>query len=237
MDLPIATGTCATDGDAARGNSASTSSVAPAAAARLPFTPTIINRNKCMGRTYAGTQCRNGRVPPGDACKKHVDFRFGRVDGEIPPAGLHEFTRRLPEVVLGAEHVEQSSVTSSAHALGSDRVPQGSVLKRRRLDCSGDSDRTRASASLPSYLGHVPAPGENAVHVISARPERARRSNIVTGFDVRVDDVAADEERRIAEGARRGDQRRTLGTRGRMTDLSGADLDRAAGSAFSLGRR
>ena len=54
---------------------------------------------------------------------------------------------------------------------------------------------------------------------------------------MRVDDVAADEERRIAEGARRGDQRRTLGTRGRMTDLSGADLDRAAGSAFSLGRR
>ena len=78
---------------------------------------------------------------------------------------------------------------------------------------------------------------EHAVLSINARPERARRSIIVTGFDVRVDDVAADEERRIAEGARRGDQRRTLGTRGRMTDLSAADLDRAAGSAFSLGHR
>ena len=121
--------------------------------------------------------------------------------------------------------------------MGSERAPQGSVLKRRRVEGSGDSDRTRASISLPSSVCHAPALGETVAHSSGARPERSRRSNIVTGFDVRVDDVVADEERRIAEGARRGDQRRRDGTRGRITDLTGADLDRAAGGAFSSGRR
>ena len=40
----------------------------------------------------------------------------------------------------------------------------------------------------------------------------------------RVDDVAVDERQRSAAGAQRGDRRREQGERGRMTDLSGADL-------------
>lgn len=53
----------------------------------------------------------------------------------------------------------------------------------------------------------------------------------------RVDDVAADERRRSAEGARRGDQRREAGARGRMTTFSGEDLDRSAGGAWRAGQR
>ena len=64
------------------------------------------------------------------------------------------------------------------------------------------------------------------------------RSRIVTGFgSERVDDVTADEARRIADGVRRGVQRRETGSRGRMTDYSGADLDRSAGGAWHVGRR
>ena len=65
------------------------------------------------------------------------------------------------------------------------------------------------------------------------------RGRIVSGFGVgRVEDVAADEARRIAEGARRGDRRRESGEIGRMTHfMSGRDLDRGAGGAWHLGRR
>jgi hypothetical protein len=48
--------------------------------------------------------------------------------------------------------------------------------------------------------------------------------------------VAADERRRTAEGARRGDERRETGARGRMIDRTGADLDRSAGAAWHAGR-
>ena len=60
----------------------------------------------------------------------------------------------------------------------------------------------------------------------------------MNGFGLaRIDDVVADEQRRVNEGARRGDQRREAGTRGRMTTYSGEDLDRSAGGAWRSGRR
>ena len=56
-----------------------------------------------------------------------------------------------------------------------------------------------------------------------------RRGRIVTGFGPdRVEDIAAKERRLIAEGARRGDERRNEGTRGRVTNLRGEDIDRGA---------
>ena len=65
-----------------------------------------------------------------------------------------------------------------------------------------------------------------------------RRGVIVSGFGrERVEDVAADEARRIADGARRGDERRREGLRGRMVDRNGNDLDRGAGGAWHAGRR
>ena len=64
-----------------------------------------------------------------------------------------------------------------------------------------------------------------------------RRARIVTGFGAeRVEDVAADEARRIAASAKRGDLRREEGTRGRMRDFANQDLDRSAGGAWHLGR-
>ena len=63
-------------------------------------------------------------------------------------------------------------------------------------------------------------------------------SRIVTGFGrERVDDVAAQESRREAEGVRRGVARRDEGTRGRMTSLGGEDLDRGAGGPWQARRR
>ncbi len=61
---------------------------------------------------------------------------------------------------------------------------------------------------------------------------------IVTGFgEERVEDVLADEARRVAEGVRRGQWRRDEGVRGRMRDMGDQDLDRSAGGAWHLGRR
>ena len=65
-----------------------------------------------------------------------------------------------------------------------------------------------------------------------------RRPVIVTGFGAeRIADVASDETRRIAEGARRGTLRRETGERGRMRDMQDRDLDRGAGGAWHAGRR
>ena len=76
--------------------------------------------------------------------------------------------------------------------------------------------------------------------VEAGRGSRDRRSGggrIVSGFGAeRVDNLAADERQRSAAGAQRGDRRSELGLRGRMTDLSGADLDRSAGGAWHTGR-
>ena len=58
------------------------------------------------------------------------------------------------------------------------------------------------------------------------------------GFgDERVDDVVLDEERRVADGLARHQDRQLRGERGRMTDRKGDDLDRSAGGAWRLGKR
>ena len=60
----------------------------------------------------------------------------------------------------------------------------------------------------------------------------------MTGFgEERVEDVAEDARRRETEGARRGVQRREEGTRGRMRDMRGKELDRSAGGPFQARRR
>ena len=61
---------------------------------------------------------------------------------------------------------------------------------------------------------------------------------IVSGFgDERVDDVAAHERRRMAEGALRGDYRRNEYSRGQMITYGGEELDRSKGGAWHIGRR
>ena len=102
-----------------------------------------------------------------------------------------------------------------------------------------------ASSSLPP--SHVVASGGGAetgsgrsstVGESTLRMGGGGGGRIVSGFGFgRVEDVAADERRRIAEGAQRGRQRSDAGVRGRMTTFSGEDLDRSAGSAWHAGRR
>ena len=78
-----------------------------------------------------------------------------------------------------------------------------------------------------------------AVGVVGQAPVAASGgARIVTGFgNDRVEDVAADERRRVADGAQRGSQRREDGTRGRMATFGGVDLDRSAGGAWHAGRK
>ena len=64
------------------------------------------------------------------------------------------------------------------------------------------------------------------------------RPRIVTGFgNERVDDVVADEARRVEGGVHRAARRREEGERGRMRDWDNNDLDRGAGGAWHTGRR
>ena len=118
---------------------------------------------------------------------------------------------------------------SEARGSARDVVP-----KRRRNTTSARGAVDGADAEAEAQ---VAAPRRSAR--VAARTEQQRfRSRIVSGFgDERVDDVAADEANRIAAGAGRGDARRNEGTRGRMTDFTGADLDRGAGGAWHAGRR
>ena len=68
----------------------------------------------------------------------------------------------------------------------------------------------------------------------SVMPQSGR---IVSGFgDERSEDVAADRARLDAEMLARQSHRKTEGERGRLTDHTGKDLDRSAGSAWKSGR-
>ena len=92
----------------------------------------------------------------------------------------------------------------------------------------------RASAAATPVAGT--SQGASGVSGLGAGGEWGPR--IVTGFGPeRVDDVAAEERRRVAEGVRRGVARRDEGTRGRMTNFGGEDLDRGAGGPWQARRR
>ena len=115
-----------------------------------------------------------------------------------------------------ASRLQRAGFVDASEEIG-DTAPR-SLLRRRRGEGKGPlSERPPAEETV--------TPGR-------------RHGVIVSGFgSERVDDVVADETRRIAEGARRGDKRRQDGTRGRMTDSTGADLDRGAGGKWHAGRR
>ena len=108
------------------------------------------------------------------------------------------------------------------------------------LTASAAEERSGRAGDAAVVAGAVPVRRSARV---AARSEGAATAGagggrIVCGFGAeRVVDVAADERRRVAEGARRGDERRETGTRGRLTDRTGADLDRGAGGAWHAGRR
>jgi hypothetical protein len=174
---------------------------------------------------------------------------LGSVDGEIPEEKLQEF-RACGKARSGGpvDGVCARAIGSDASASLTDSavVPQalGLAASVSPPATSVELDLGQRSllrdAALPregvSALGEVSVQEASAATL--ARQVAGVRSRIVTGFgSERVDDVAADETRRIADGARRGDQRREDGSRGRMTDFSGTDLDRSAGGAWRIDRR
>ena len=121
------------------------------------------------------------------------------------------------------------------------RGSPGALPRKRRR--RGEAQTSSAGGPEVYLAAGVDAETQEAAPRRSARVAARTvaqhvRSRIVSGFaEERVEDVAADETRRIAEGARRGDARRDEGTRGRMTSFSGEDLDRGAGGVRRAGRR
>ena len=119
---------------------------------------------------------------------------------------------------------------------GAATGPSASAAEERR---GRAGDAAVVTDTVPvRRSARVAARSEGVTTIASGRGRGAGGGRIVSGFGAeRVEDVAADQRRRIAEGAQRGDERRVTGARGRMTDHTGADLDRGAGGAWHAGRR
>jgi hypothetical protein len=202
---------------------AAVSTVPPDIAAQ--FTPSVVDARCCLGRTKEGTQCLQARVLDSDLCRRHQKDKapYGLVTGEVPVGKLEHFValarsraKAIARSVQAAAAVSQREASKRASADAAVRL-EGSRLKRRRA----------GGQETLSLLGDRAAGGQSS----------DRRARIVSGFGAeRVEDVAADEARRIAEGAMRGELRREEGTRGRMRDFDNQDLDRSAGGAWHLGR-
>ena len=143
-------------------------------------------------------------------------------------------------VGAGAASGETGLVEAGWSETGGRGSPGAPPRKRRRR---GEAQTSSAGGPEVYLAAGVDAETQEAAPRRSARVAARTvaqhvRSRIVSGFaEERVEDVAADETRRIAEGARRGDARRDEGTRGRMTSFSGEDLDCGAGGAWRAGRR
>ena len=204
----------------------------PASASAAATPRRLCRKTSVDGRSPGGGP---GEISGATACR-------AGVGGSPEVAELGAFTKSRTYGSAGEAHAE---IRSASPVMEKADTPEArgstSFLPRKR-------ERGEAPASSTSALEVADAAGAQAETEVApprrsgrvaARTDEQRvRSRIVTGFGhERVDDLAADEARRIAEGARRGDARRNEGTRGRMTDFTGDDLDRGAGGAFRLGRR
>ena len=132
-----------------------------------------------------------------------------------------------------ADRVAACSLSARGASVTGDAVR---ALERRFSEVSLDPVDMRtdgcaaSSGSAPPSLLKRQKPEEGQV--------TSRRARIVCGFgDERVDDVVLDEESRVAAGLARHAVRQAHGDRGRMTDRTGADLDRSAGGAWHVGKR
>ena len=151
-------------------------------------------------------------------------------------------TRRGAEDLLGAP-LRSGCLPSVDTAAGRREtgayVSAGGVLRRRER-----GDGSASTTSVSEVVGAAGAqaetrlvPSRRSGRVAARTDEQHVRSRIVTGFDRRIDDVAAYEAHRTAEEGQRAAARRNEGTRGRMTGFGGEDLDRGAGGAWHAGRR
>lgn len=184
-------------------------------------------------------------TPHGDTAKVAVDV--GEAQSSVRSVGVWDsgMSSGSGSAVRGRGRGRGGSVAKAAAA--DTACVRGASRGGRRGVATGPSasaaEERRAAAVVADAApvrrsARVAARGEGATTAVSGRGRVAGGGRIVTGFGAeRVEDVAADERRRIAENARRGDERRETGTRGRVTDCTGADLDRSAGGAWHAGRR
>jgi hypothetical protein len=138
--------------------------------------------------------------------------------------------------VLPVGAAQGAGVASAcAQSSGHPTAPRQSLLKRVR-EHGPDAAPALVPMQQPLASGAVLPPA--LVQMQQQAPAvRANRALIVHGFgSERVDDVAADEAQRIADGLARGRRRVEDGTRGRARDFQNNDLDRGAGGAWHLGR-
>ena len=178
-----------------------------------------------------------GEEAQGDEKRRRTGrlLRLARRETDAPDPDAALFAGRLSR--QGALHSDADVAMRPTGTL-----PSPNVASRLQRAGFGDAPQGDSEAGPRSLLRRRRGAGRGT---LSERPATGQTSTagrrhgvIVTGFDSeRIDDVAADETRRIAEGARRGDQRRREGTRGRLTDRTGADLDRGEGGAWHAGRR
>ena len=155
----------------------------------------------------------------------------------VLPAGREQHSAAAASSTIA----ELSSADADAPAASATR--RGSLLKRRRgatvpENVVGSRRSARVAAQGQGRADVLTRAGEGSGARSAGASSGPSRCRIVTGFgSERIDDVVADEQRRLVEGARRGDQRREDGARGRMTSFEGQDLDRGVGGAWHAGRR
>ena len=170
-----------------------------------------------------------GAVDPSPEQERSVPSAAGSRYGPDPEATV---PRRRSSRIAARTRDVAGYVAAGAQASGVGAL----------VDATGDGHSVDPSGVRceGAAIGETRARGRGRGRGRAGGVSSSRHSGgrIVTGFGLaRIDDVVADEQRRVNEGARRGDQRREAGTRGRMTTYSGEDLDRSAGGAWRSGRR
>ena len=166
------------------------------------------------------------------------DVAAGSADRDEPFAAVSGFDG--PGAAPSPKAAELPSADADAPPASTTR--RGSLLKRRHGASVPEHPVGSRSSARVAALGQerrdLLRAGEGSGARSAGASSGPTRGRIVTGFgSERIDDVRADEQRRLAEGARRGDQRREDGSRGRMTSFEGMDLDRGEGGAWHAGRR
>ena len=216
---------------------------------RARFSPTEIDYSRCLAREFnskRGRQC-GGVVVSDGLCKKHVKTAppHGMVHCAIPPAKWKAFGIKDSEVaalkrgasggmpVAPVASTEPAVSSASSQVLAPALQPRddsivslapGSLLKRRRPTRPAQEDSTTSGVSVVD--GCIVRPSR--VRDDTAMPQRGR---IVSGFgNERSEDVVADRARLDAEMLARQSHRNKEGERGRLTDKTGKDVGRSAGS-------
>ena len=172
-------------------------------------------------------QCTGLRVSGGQFCKNH---KAGQPFGIWDPPGHESLPQRKRD---------------DAIAVAKGRASEAAVWQRSRATPKTEPNKkSRAHVQSRCREGHAIVPEDSvesrpvsASAAPSRPPPRRGRARIATGLGAEhCADWRAEETRREVAGVVLGMGRRDAGVRGRLTDLSGEDLDRGAGGAWRAGR-